>query len=328
MISALPSRDTDHDLRWYLGHMRPRVDAAVNALLREWLRSLHVGESHAIHAVLNGGKRLRGCLTCLTGAALGQHSGTTLQRAAAVECVQAASLAHDDFVDQDRIRRGARATWTVVGPRRAVLLGDVIFATALQEMVALSRADGLVLSRAIATVAQGAYSEPLESADLLACSTFDYNQLVRLKTGALFGAAAELGAVAANAPEDVCRAAFSFGAQVGDAYQVADDLADLTRLIEPADASGWDLQIAPVLAHYMPEELGRLQRMAMLGGCIPGHWLKGLWPCLRGRMQSDLVRRVESAGDVLAVFPHNYYTSMLYAVGGEMARTMYPQSAG
>lgn len=324
MTSTLPWSDTGADLHWYLAHMRPHVDVAVDALLRRMFRDITSGEVQAIHAVLNGGKRLRGCLTCLTGAALGQHSEATLQRAAAVECVQAASLAHDDFVDQDCMRRGARATWTVLGPRRAVLLGDVIFATALHEMMVLSQADGLVLSRAIATVAQGAYSEPLDSADLAACARVDYNQLVRLKTGTLFGAAAELGAIAADAPPDLCRAVFSFGARVGDAYQVADDLADLAQLFESAYSTDAYAQISPVLAHYMPEELDRLSRMAVAAEGAPGDTLNALWPCLMGRMRSDLQWRVQMAEEMLEAFPDNHYTAMLHTVADEMVRIMCP----
>jgi geranylgeranyl pyrophosphate synthase len=141
-------------------------------------------------------------------------------------------LIHDDLIDGDRTRRDRPATWTVHGGRRAVLIGDVIFATALARSAEIGNAVVLSLSRAIAMLAAGAYHEPLELGDLQAIVANDalarslYERTIWLKTGALFGAAAELGAIAAKAPPVQRRAAFDFGAHLGEAFQIADDLED------------------------------------------------------------------------------------------------------
>ena len=157
----------------------------------------------------------------------------------AIECVQAASLIHDDFIDGDTLRRDRPATWTVLGPRRAVLLGDVIFATALRRMAELGREDGVVLAKAIATMAAGAYQEPLALSELAQDAGLDaarlYPRLIYLKTGVLFGAAAQLGALAAAVSAPLAARAFEYGVWIGEAYQIADDVQDW--LETPPEAS-------------------------------------------------------------------------------------------
>ena len=170
------------------------------------------------------------------------------------ECVHAASLIHDDLVDGDASRRNRPATWTTEGPRRAVLLGDLMFATALQRMVELSREDGLALAHSIGTMAAGAYQEPLGLHDLAGAGAHRaalYPALISLKTGILFGTAARMGALAAGASAPVAAIAFVYGVRTGEAYQIADDLQDL---IEPtADRPPTPQQLAllaPALWHF------------------------------------------------------------------------------
>ncbi len=98
-----------------------------------------------------------------------------------------ASLIHDDYVDQDHIWRYRPATWTLEGSRRAVLLGDLIFATAIQKLVEMSRGDGVWITQAIASMAKGVYQEPLNSSTLthaISKGTYRpelYNHIIRLK---------------------------------------------------------------------------------------------------------------------------------------------------
>jgi hypothetical protein len=144
---------------------RERLDAEFERRLPLFFDRQPAPVVAAIREVLAGGKRLRGCLVCLLCDALGGGPAAAFPRAMAVECVQAASLIHDDLIDGDTVRRHRAATWTLQGPRRAVLLGDLIFATALHRMAELGPEDALALGQAIATMATGAYQEPLEPPD-------------------------------------------------------------------------------------------------------------------------------------------------------------------
>jgi geranylgeranyl pyrophosphate synthase len=216
----------------YFAGLRLQLTHALKPLTLAFFRDLPEADADAIAALVCDGKKIRGCVTLAVCDALEGPVAAALPSAVAVECIHAASLIHDDLIDGDRTRRDRPATWTVHGGRRAVLIGDVIFATALARSAEVGSAEVLALSRAIAMLAAGAYHEPLEPGDLRAIVANGalarplYERMIRLKTGALFGAAAELGAIAAKARPAQCRAAFDFGAHLGDAFQIADDLED------------------------------------------------------------------------------------------------------
>jgi len=174
--------------------------------------------------------------------------------------LQAASLIHDDYVDQDRVRRDRPAIWTTEGGRRAVLIGDVVFASAIHMMCSLSKEDCAAISRAVAMVSAGALREPLDPAtlarlveDRLVDGNL-YREIIHLKTGILFGAACELGAISAGAEEGVRMAARNYGLRIGEAYQIADDLKEVeqhinSRYIEPLQM----MPLAPAFLCFEPE---------------------------------------------------------------------------
>ncbi|HET6421330.1 MAG TPA: polyprenyl synthetase family protein, partial [Geobacteraceae bacterium] len=155
----------------------------------------------------------------------------------AVEMIQTATLIHDDFVDQHPLRRNRAAAWTLEGGRRAVLLGDIIFASAIHMMSEIGRDDGLIVSRAIAEISRGAYHEPLDPPGLLEViennriETGLYPKIISLKTGVLFGAACELGAITAGVNDKERESWRQYGLRIGEAYQIADDLQDVEQCL-------------------------------------------------------------------------------------------------
>jgi len=288
---------------------RERLDQEFDCLLPQFFDELPAANRAAVRDVLHGGKRLRGCLVCLVNDALGGDPAAAVPRAMAVECVQAASLIHDDFVDGDTLRRARPATWTVQGARRAVLLGDVIFATALRRMAELGREDGLVLTRAIATMAAGAYQEPTLASDPGHDASADaahlYPRLVHLKTGVLFGAAAQLGALAARVPAPLAAKAFSYGALVGQAYQIADDVHDW--LGAPPDAAQCPL-LAPALWHFCAEA-GPAGEFLVPTPANAERWR----PVLRERMEAALEDRLQQAIAAAGLLPCGAQADLLRA---------------
>lgn len=222
------------DFLKYVTRSREVLDEAVRKALQDVLGRTGTGNNPILLAALADGKKIRGCLTCVVGEALGAEREALVPRAVAVELIQTATLIHDDFVDQDTTRRNRPAVWTLVGGRRAVLVGDVIFASAIGMMSEMSREDGLAVARAIAMIATGALNEPLTPNDLEfflqnvgGSEKRLYRKIIRLKTGILFGTACELGAIAADAPMEAREAAYQYGLRTGEAYQIADDLEDL-----------------------------------------------------------------------------------------------------
>jgi geranylgeranyl pyrophosphate synthase len=230
--------------------VKSTIDAELAAQLGEWFPGLAPTHLEALRAILARGKRLRGCLACLVAEALGAGVEAALPAALALEIIQAASLVHDDFVDGDALRHGRPAAWTVLAPRPAVLLADVMFATALERMAACGATEAATLAHAIAAMARGAFQELLEPPEM---QPDVYRRIIQLKTGSLFAAAARLGALAAGAAPPQVEAAHEFGARTGEAYQLADDLADMARL---RDGS------APLARQCMQEEIAALVERA------------------------------------------------------------------
>jgi geranylgeranyl pyrophosphate synthase len=152
----------------YIETRRPTLQDALKRALSGLLDGITMRDAASLITSLEAGKKIRGSLTCLVSEALGGTLDSAVPRAISVELIQAATLIHDDFVDQDIERRGRPAVWTVEGARRAVLIGDVIFASAIEMMSDLGREDGAAISHAIAQVSRGALHEPLHPLALAA----------------------------------------------------------------------------------------------------------------------------------------------------------------
>ncbi|ESZ28127.1 MULTISPECIES: polyprenyl synthetase family protein [unclassified Mesorhizobium] len=194
------------------------------------------------HGVLNGGKRLRPFLVMESAALFGADGEASLRVATALECVHCYSLIHDDLpaMDDDDLRRGQPTVHKAFDEATAILAGDALLTLAFDvladEATALpaERRAALVLALARAAGTGGMVGG--QTLDLEAeRNRPDEAGIVRLqamKTGALIRYACEAGAIIAGAaPQDRDRLA-EFGSAVGLAFQLADDLLDLT-----ADAS-------------------------------------------------------------------------------------------
>ena len=175
----------------YAARIKDRVDAELASCVADWFPELPPPDQDALRGILARGKRLRACLACLVAGALGGRIEAAMPAALAIEMVHAASLVHDDFVDGDALRHGKPAAWTVLAPRRAVLLADMMFATAIERMAQCGAAEVSALAHAIAATARGAFQETLGGST-------SYRRISEAKTGSLFAAAARLGALAAK----------------------------------------------------------------------------------------------------------------------------------
>jgi octaprenyl-diphosphate synthase len=147
--------------------------------------------------------------------------------AAAVELVHAASLIHDDGIDDARTRRGRPTLGSRIGTPEAVLFGDSVFAGAFAEVIATGRLDmARELARTGVEVCAGEVRQNISKGNF-ALSRPRYLEIVRLKTGSLYRACGALGAMAGDAVPSHVRAAAQFGLAFGMAFQAADDLLDV-----------------------------------------------------------------------------------------------------
>jgi geranylgeranyl diphosphate synthase, type II len=205
-------------------------EADVPAVLGEAMR----------YSVLEGGKRVRafivtrGCELCGGTAALAAPA------AAALECVHAFSLVHDDLpaMDNDDLRRGRPTCHKAFGEAVAILAGDGLLAVAF-EILAARISDPARAAAAVAELARGT-----GWAGMIAGQTRDIlgerqppdlaltRAIHRQKTGRLFEAAGRLGAISAGADAERSEALAAYGQHLGRAFQIADDLLDLTGTTE------------------------------------------------------------------------------------------------
>jgi len=299
----------------YTEGVRPFIDAGFRSHLSGLLGDAESLQVYGGLKVLTEGKRIRGSLVCLVAAALGGALEDALPRAIALELIQTATLIHDDFVDQHERRRGLPSLWTLEGARRAVLLGDVIFASAIQRMSELGREDGSVISNAIAEVSWGAYHEPLEPREFLETFKEDvagaalYEKIIYLKTGVLFAAACQFGALAAKADDRLRHGWRCYGLKVGEAYQIADDLQEVEQYLLTRSITGSELaSMAPALLFFTAES--RPHILAALQRNSP-EIEEGFLELLRSSvdtMKAEIERRLRSAVDgIEACLPDNDY---------------------
>lgn len=189
----------------------------------------------ARYVLMSGGKRLRPVLTLLVAKMLGAPLEKGLVPACAVEMIHTYSMIHDDLpcMDDDDMRRGKPTLHKVFNEGHAVLTGDFLLTLAFQVIAEEEALDFQKRIEMIQILSKASAAHGLiggQVVDLLegSKSLDDLRKLHQNKTGALFGAAAELGAIAGKANEHERRLLRSFGETLGLAYQVLNDILDVS----------------------------------------------------------------------------------------------------
>jgi geranylgeranyl pyrophosphate synthase len=194
------------------------------------------------HILGAGGKRIRPRLTLLTYMALG---GTRVEAvfplATAVEFVHTASVVHDDINDHGLMRRGRPSVNSLWGRTFALLTGDFLF-TKVYELMSPYGDFNILLAEATKALVEG------ETMQAVAVKEGNYSRavyydIIGRKTAALFRAGAQIGARMANVSPDIEDALGQFGFNIGLAFQIVDDLLDLTANDEQlGKTSGIDVE--------------------------------------------------------------------------------------
>jgi farnesyl diphosphate synthase len=233
---------TDH-FETRLAARAMRIEAKLDTLLSANLLSGEVLRPDNLvramrHGVLNGGKRLRPFLVMESAALFGADNDAALRVAAALECIHCYSLIHDDLpaMDNDDLRRGQPTVHRAFDEATAILAGDSLLTYAFDiiadeatELDASTRAS-LVLGLARAAGMGGmAGGQALDlAAEKKKPDEAGIVTLQAMKTGALIRYACEAGAVVGNASAEQRERLAEFGSAIGLAFQLADDLLDVT----------------------------------------------------------------------------------------------------
>ncbi len=234
----------------------PEYCSMIEAALPQYLPPVTLPQGKVCEAMayslLDGGKRIRGCLTLAMCELCGGVVQSALPLACAVEMVHAYSLIHDDLpcMDNDDLRRGKPSCHIKFGEGTALLAGDALLThafsaasdayfngtlpaeTVLRCVNQLSRAagvEGMIGGQVIDTAPE---EVPMTPEQLEAMHS--------MKTGALIRSAAVLGCLAAGAPRDVVMQADLYAAKIGLAFQIVDDILDATEESEKLGKSTSD----------------------------------------------------------------------------------------
>ncbi len=212
------------DLKNLLGNKLLKVEELIGLKLKSEVNLIKKMSDHHLNS---GGKRLRALLTLgsakLSGYELGNRD---INLAACVELIHAATLLHDDVIDESAIRRGVKTTNSIWGNQSSILVGDYLLSRCFEIMVEDGDLEILkLLSSTSAKIAQGEVLQLQHKgeADLLEDT---YINIINLKTASLFSAATKTGACLAKSNEKEKNALESYGKNLGLAFQIADDALD------------------------------------------------------------------------------------------------------
>ena len=223
----------------------------VNAAIREQLpiqrpERLYEASRYLLDA---GGKRLRPTILLLVAEALtdtephaesyrsfpdvGENPVDIMSAAVSIEVIQSFTLIHDDIMDDDDLRRGVPAVHREYDVETAILAGDTLYSKAFECMLATDAPPSREVRalEALATTCTAICEGQAFDVDFegrLDVTTDEYLEMVELKTAVLYAAAAAIPAILLGASDDTVDALHGYGVDIGQAFQIQDDVLDLT----------------------------------------------------------------------------------------------------
>jgi len=253
------------------------IEQVEAGLLREVSFADSIADVSTRYLLEAGGKRVRPMLTLLTAQLGAGVTDDVVKAAEAIEITHLGSLYHDDVMDDSERRRGVPSAQTVWGNSVAILTGDLLFARASQLMASLGERairmqagtfERLVLGQLHETVG------PTEGEDPIA----HYIQVLADKTGSLIAAAAQSGLVFSGADPGFESPVVDFGEKIGVAFQLIDDVIDLSP---------------------QPEETGKVPGTDLRAGVVTLPLLRLAELAKTDAASADLLKRIER--DVIVV---------------------------
>lgn len=323
--SRAPSIARDGALARVIAAVQPHLEEVEARIARQAAAFDPAIEGYVTYAIGSRGKRLRPLVALLSGGASGGITSGHIDLAVIVELIHIATLVHDDIMDEAERRRAQPTVNARWGNSLSVLLGDCLFAQALNLSTNFDNAEiSRVIARAAREVCSGEIIQTQRRFDLHLAIP-DYLRIVEMKTGSLFAAAAELGAVLNGADAGTVRALRDFGRKIGAAYQIYDDCLDIAgNESDIGKTLGTDLRkgkmtlpILMLLRSAPPEERERYSEL------ILGEKAGAITKLLKMRAPNGALRSSLDAGDEslrdaqteLHALPTNPFTDSLFQLG-------------
>ena len=236
------------------GHLNPHLD-----LVRDV----------AGHILFSGGKRLRPLLLVLAARMCDYQGDYDKTFSVSLEYLHAATLLHDDLIDEAELRRGKPVAHSIWGNATTILVGDFLLARALSIAAGTGNIEIIkVVSGITENMSQGEIHQLSRKGDL-SLSENEYREVIWRKTAVLFEGACRAAALLADAPPDQIEALSTYGTHLGIAFQMADDLIDYTSDTQVlGKKAGADLRegklTLPVIAALQAADKRDRERMAAI----------------------------------------------------------------
>ncbi len=192
---------------------------AVERQIEQFVKSLNEKDIQRAIAKIPAGKRLRAKLML----EIAGTSPSVIKSAAIVEMIHAASLLHDDVIDDAYTRRGVASINAIYGNKSAIMIGDILYSKAFYELVDIDRFVAKVISNAVVQLSIGERKD-VYMGEKFNSSRDDYITMIYQKTAALIEAAAESAAILAGKNREIYRV---YGKNLGIAFQMIDDILDV-----------------------------------------------------------------------------------------------------
>ncbi|EAI4447788.1 TPA: polyprenyl synthetase family protein [Campylobacter lari] len=191
----------------------------IDQYMHEFLSELNYKPILTMSSKLQGGKKLRSKLLLK----IASENDISYKICAIIELIHAASLLHDDVIDEAKLRRGVKSINEQFGAKNAIMLGDILYSKAFYELSLIDLKLAKIISNAVVKLSIG------ELMDVNLSETFNtdknaYLQMIYNKTAVLIEASARCGAILANLNEDDFA---EYGKNLGLAFQIVDDILDI-----------------------------------------------------------------------------------------------------
>lgn len=179
------------------------------------------------HLLSSGGKRVRPAIVILTGSLLGADEDRLISLGASIELLHTATLVHDDLIDGSLLRRGSPTLNSNWSSAATVLTGDYMFAQAAEIGSDIKSTEIMSLfARTLSIIVNGEVRQLFSDQGIT--TREEYFRRIYEKTGSLFVLSAQAAAVLSSADEKTVEAAKTYGGQIGEAFQIVDDVLDFT----------------------------------------------------------------------------------------------------
>ncbi len=245
------------EFRRLLEEKRRIVDERIDEILSHGFDQSEASEL-VRYTFTTGGKRLRPIMVLLASKAVGGEEKSALNAAVAAEFVHAASLIFDDLIDKDRLRRNMPTLNVAFKDDKAISSG--LFLAAKGVEVLSDYKDPKIMKMIGWALVELSKGEMLDVISDIAIDVEHYLNIADLKTGSLFAACAGIGGLIGGGSREEINALYNYGRAVGVAFQIRDDIMDLTGSSDPSKAERANL----VLAHYLGASTRQDRVSAML----------------------------------------------------------------